>query len=137
MVNGVQLKSDENYDSLTAVFFLSPSDNLRPTVLNAIWHCFSAKAVGLLFLLLIALFTIGFVIEMIYKIGGKFFGGYGIYYRAWYLFAVIPSVYFSGGFDHSFNTILVLLLQVVVMVITLSVITRLYAKIKRLSWRPA
>ncbi len=86
---------------------------------------------------LIALFTTGFVMEIIYNVGAQFFGVYSIYYRAWFLFVVPRVVYFSSGIDHTFMTVLVLMLQAVAMVVILSVVSRLYARIGRLSWRPA
>jgi len=86
---------------------------------------------------LVAFFTTGFVMEIIYNVGAQFFGVYGIYYRAWFLFVVPRVVYFSSGIDHTFMTVLVLLLQAVAMVVILSVVSRLYARIGRLSWRPA
>ena len=82
---------------------------------------------------LVALFATGFVMEMIYSVGAEFFGVYKTYFRAWTLCILIPVVYFSMGIDHSFITVVVLGIQAVSMVVMLSVVNRVYAKISGMS----
>jgi len=58
---------------------------------------------------------------------------YKTYFRAWTLCIVIPVVYLSMGIDHSFITVVVLGIQAVSMVVMLSVVNRVYAKISGMS----
>ncbi len=61
----------------------------------------------------IALFIGGLMLQMVYSKGALYCGMFGNYYKAFFLFYVLPLAYFSMGIDHTITTLIVLFLHAV------------------------